>query len=51
MNDRLKTIIDLEKYPIHNLDSPVIKELIQKCKLQLESIVALQFLTLFYQSP
>ena len=36
MNDRLKTIIDLEKYPIHNLDSPVIKELIQKCKLQLE---------------
>ena len=24
MNDRLKTIVDLEKYPIHDLNSPII---------------------------
>ena len=36
MDDRLKTIVDLEKYPIHDLNSPVIKKLIQKCKLELE---------------
>ena len=32
MNDRLKTIVDLEKYPIHDLNSPIIKNLIKKCK-------------------
>ena len=32
MNDRLKTIVDLEKYPIQNLRSQKIKELISKCK-------------------
>jgi len=36
MNDRLKTIVDLKKYPIHNLNSPVIKNLITKCKEELE---------------
>ena len=32
MNKRLGTIVDLEKYPIHNLESPVIKKLVEKCK-------------------
>ena len=36
MNDRLKTIVDLEKYPIHNLNSPIIKRLIERCKAELE---------------
>lgn len=36
MDERLKTIIDLEKYPIHNLDSPVIKKLIKKCRSELD---------------
>ena len=26
MNDRLKTIVDLDQYPIHNLNSPIIKK-------------------------
>ena len=36
MNDRLKTIVDLEKYPIQNLRSQKIKELITKCKNDLD---------------
>ena len=36
MNERLKTIVDLNKYPIHDLNSPIIKELIEKCKKELE---------------
>ena len=36
MNERLKSIIDLEKYPIHNLNSPIIKNLIKKCKKELD---------------
>jgi hypothetical protein len=36
MNDRLKTIVDLENYPIHDLSSKKIKELIKKCKKDLE---------------
>jgi len=36
MNNRLKTIVDLEKYPIQNLNSPIIKELINKCKSELD---------------
>ena len=32
MNDRLKTIVDLEKYPIQDLNSPKIKKIINKCK-------------------
>ena len=35
MNDRLKTIVDLEKYPINDLDSVNIKNLIKKCKEEL----------------
>ena len=35
MNERLKSIVDLEKYPIHNLESPVIKKLVEKCKEEL----------------
>ena len=32
MNDRLNTIVDLKKYPIHDLNSPIIKNLVKKCK-------------------
>ena len=35
MNDRLKTIVDLEKYPINHLKSPEIRNLIKKCKEEL----------------
>jgi len=36
MNDRLETIVDLEKYPIQDLNSPKIKEIIKKCKSDLD---------------
>ena len=36
MNDRLKTIVDLEKYPIQDLNSSKIKKLIKKCKSDLD---------------
>ena len=36
MNDRLKGIVDLVKYPIHDLNSPSIKNLIEKCRKELE---------------
>ena len=36
MNDRLKTIVDLERYPIQDLNSPKIKEIIKKCKNDLD---------------
>ena len=36
MNNRLSTIIDLKKYPIQNLNSPLISELIKKCKNDLD---------------
>ena len=36
MNDRLKTIVDLERYPIQDLNSPKIKETIKKCKNDLD---------------
>ena len=36
MNDRLKTIVDLKKYPIYDLNSPIIKNLIKKCKEELD---------------
>ena len=36
MNERLETIVDLKKYPIHNLNSPIIKSLIEKCKKELD---------------
>ena len=36
MNDRLKTIVDIDKYPIHNLNSPSIKKLIDRCRKELK---------------
>ena len=36
MNDRLKIIVDLERYPIQDLNSPKIKETIKKCKNDLD---------------
>jgi len=33
MNDRLKTIVDLEKYPIQDLNSSAIKEIIKNVKV------------------
>ena len=36
MNNRLETIVDLEKYPIQNLNSPIINGLINKCKSELD---------------
>ena len=36
MNSRLKAIVDLEKYPIQNLKSSIIKEVIKKCKKDLD---------------
>ena len=36
MNDRLKTIVDLVKYPINNLNSPEIRKIIKKCKEELD---------------
>ena len=36
MKDRLKNIVDLEKYPIQDLNSPKIKEIINKCKTDLD---------------
>ena len=46
MNDRLKTIVDLKKYPIHDLNSPIIKNLVKKCKEELD-----QYSCLLYTSP
>ena len=36
MNDRLKTIVNLEKYPIQELDSSKIKKIIKNCKTDLD---------------
>ena len=36
MSDRLNTIVDLENYPIHDLSSKKIKDLIKKCKNELD---------------
>ena len=36
MNERLNNIVDLKKYPIHDLNSPEIKELINRCKNELD---------------
>ena len=36
MNDRLNTIVDLKKYPIHDLNSKIIKNLVKKCKEELD---------------
>jgi len=36
VNERLKSIVDLEKYPIYDLNSPTIKNLIKRCKEELD---------------
>ena len=36
MNNRLETIVNIEEYPIHDLNFPKIKELIKKCKNDLD---------------
>ena len=36
MNNRLETIIDLKQYPIQDLNSTLVKELIKKCKSDLD---------------
>ena len=36
MNNRLEAIVDLKKYPIQDLNSPLIKEVIKKCKKDLD---------------
>ena len=36
MSKNLKDIVDLEKYPIHDLNSPKIKKIIEKCKTELD---------------
>ena len=36
MKERLKSIVDLEKYPIYDLNSPTIKNLIKRCKEELD---------------
>ena len=36
MEKNLSKIVDLEKYPIHDLNSPIIKRLIEKCKKELD---------------
>ena len=36
MNERLKSIVNLEKYPIYDLNSPIIKNLIKRCKEELD---------------
>ena len=37
MHKRLETIINLKEYPIYNLNSSIIKELIKKCKSDLNN--------------
>jgi len=36
VNNRLENIIDIKKYPIQDLNSPLMKELIKKCKSDLD---------------
>ena len=36
MNNRLETIVDLKKYPIQDLNNALIKEVIKKCKSDLD---------------
>ena len=36
MEKNLHNIVDIEKYPINDLNSPKIKELIKKCKEDLD---------------
>ena len=50
MNDRLKTIVDLDNYPIHNLSSSKIQKLIKKCKDDLDQFSCSLFQISFYQN-
>ena len=36
MNERRKLIVDLKKYPIYDLNSTTIKNLIKRCKEELD---------------
>ena len=36
MNKRLRTIVDLNKYPIYDLNSSIIKNLVKRCKEELD---------------
>ena len=36
MKKNLRDIVDIEKYPINDLNSPKIKDLIKKCKEDLD---------------
>ena len=36
MNERIKSIVDIAKYPIHDLNSPIIKKLVKRCKEELD---------------
>lgn len=36
--ERLAQIVDLEKYPIHDLEHPITKELVTRCREQLDDI-------------
>ena len=38
MNNRLANIIDIKKYPIQDLNSPLMKELIKKCNSDLDQV-------------
>ena len=38
MNDRLKTIVDLENYPIHDISSNKTQKLMKKCKDDLDQL-------------
>ncbi len=37
MKKSLSSIVDLDKYPIHDLQSPKIKKIIEKCKTELDN--------------
>ena len=50
MNDRLKTIVDLEKYPIQDLNSPKIKDIINKCKTDLNHFYIFELVLLFLEN-
>ena len=36
MNERLISNVDLDKYPIHDLNTPIIYTLIERCKDELD---------------
>jgi len=48
VNNRLENIIDIKKYPIQDLNSPLMKELIKKCKSDLDQFSCSTIPILFY---